>query len=288
MLYAMLAPALILLLLFNFYPLWGISIAFVDFRPTRGVSGSEFVGLENFARMFAMRDAFPIFRNTVLIAVGKIVFGQVMALAFALMAHEISSTRFRRTIQTLTSLPHFLSWVIIGGIMAQILSNTGMVNTALQGLGLTPVRFLGDVRVFPWTLILSETWKEFGFSAIIYFAALTQISPDLYEAAAVDGAGRSAQLRHITLPGVAPIIVLLSCLSLGNILNAGFEQVLVLINPAVTATGEIIDTWVYRNGLIGSNYSLGTAVGLFRSVIAFILILLSYWLADRFANYRVF
>lgn len=284
----MLIPAAVFLALFHFYPLWGIGLAFVEYNPFKGLRGSPFVGLDNFKQVFTMRESWPIFRNTVVIAVGKIISGQLAALIFALLLHQVSTRYFKRVVQTMTTLPHFLSWVIVGGIMVQILSTTGGINAILQSMGLDPIRFLGNVKIFPWTLILSETWKEFGFGSVIYLAALTQINPDLYEAAAVDGAGRGARLRYITLPGISGTIVLMSCLSLGSVLNAGFEQVLVLMNPIVYATGDIIDTYVYRVGLLGSNFSLATAVGLIKSFLGFALILLSYWLADRLANYRVF
>jgi putative aldouronate transport system permease protein len=158
----------------------------------------------------------------------------------------------------------------------------------VAALGGAPIRFLGSAQLFPWTLILSETWKEFGWDAVIYLAALTAIHPELYEAAAVDGAGRWARVRHVSIPGITPIVVLLSCLSLGGVLNAGFEQVLVLLNPIVYSTGDILDTYIYRVGLLGGELSLGAAVGLFKSAIGFGLILLSYWLAGKLANYRVF
>lgn len=287
-LYVMLFPAAVLLALFHFYPLWGVGIAFVDYNPFKGLRGSEFVGLRYFLEMFGREESWPLFRNTLVIAIGKIISGQVTALTFALLLHQVRSRFLKRSVQTITTLPHFLSWVIIGGIMVQLLSSTGMVNQLVTSAGLKPIKFLGDARIFPWTLILSETWKEFGFGAVIYLAALTAISPELYEAAAVDGAGRGARLRHITLPGITPTIILLACLSLGNVLNAGFEQVLVLSNPMVYATGDILDTYVYRVGLLGMNYSLGTALGLVKSVLGLGLILLSYWLADKLANYRIF
>ena len=288
MLYVMLLPALVLLVLFSFYPLWGIKVAFIDYNPYQGMDASPFVGLNNFQQVFSGPDFWPILRNTVFIAVAKIVVGQIAALVFALMIHQVVARFFNRIVQTITTFPHFLSWVIIGGIMVQLLSSDGSVNNLLGVVGMGPIRFLGDTTIFPWTLIFSETWKEFGFGAVIYLAALTAINPDLYEAAAMDGAGRRARLRHIMLPGIAPTIILLSCLSLGNVLNAGFEQVLVLLNPIVFDTGDIIDTYVYRHGLLEANFSVATAVGLMKSVVGFVLILLSYWLADKFANYRIF
>jgi putative aldouronate transport system permease protein len=289
MLYAMLIPAMVLLILFSFYPLIGIVIAFLDFKPTRGFGGSEFVGLQNFISIFTMREAVPLFRNTVVIAVGKMFFGTIISLMFALMVHEVASRAFKRVVQTVTTLPHFLSWVIIGGVMVQVLASIGPINQVIMALGADkPVKFLGDPGVFTWTVIFSETWKEFGFGAVIYLAALTGINPELYEAAAVDGSGRWTRLRHITLPSISSIIILLLCLNLGNVLNAGFDQLLVLSNPIVYSTGDIIDTWVYRIGLVQSEYSLSTALGLVKSSVGFVLILLSYYLAGKYANYRIF
>ncbi len=288
MLYLMLAPAAILLALFYFYPLWGVAIAFVDYNPFAGLAGSPFVGLANFEQVLAGRDFWEILRNTVLIATGKIVIGQAAAVAFALVLHELRSRLFTRTVQTVTTFPHYLSWVIIGGIAVEVLSSTGVVNRTIGLIGARPIGFLGDPAIFPVTMIVLDTWKEFGFGAVIYLAALTNISPELYEAAAVDGAGRWARLWHITLPGIMSMIALMSCLSLGNVLNAGFEQILVLYNPVVYSTGDILDTYVYRIGILQTSFSIATAVGLFKSAVGFVLILLSYWLADRLANYRIF
>ena len=287
-LYLMMLPGFALAAVFNYYPMWGIAMAFLDYNPVAGIRGSEFVGLDQFRR-FLTTPSFPrLLRNTLVIAIGKIVAGQLAALIFALTLNEIGSRLYKRAMQTFTTLPHFLSWTIIGGMMIITLTSTGQVNRAIIGLGLPPIRFLGDARVFPWTLILSETWKGFGWGAVIYLAALTAINPELYEAAVVDGAGRWARLRHVTLPGISPTIVLMSCLSLAGILSAGFEQILLLSNPVVYTTGDVLDTYVYRVGLLGAEWSLGTAVGLFRGVLGFILILLSWYLADRLANYRIF
>ena len=270
MIYLMLAPAAVLLILFHLYPLWGLSIAFVKYSAFKGVMGSPFVGLDNFRRFFEGPDAFNVIRNTLGIALGKIVLGQVAGLTFALTINEIRHVLFKRVAQTTTTLPHFLSWVLI------------------EALGFNTISFLGDPRLFPYTMIALETWKEFGWGAVIYLAALAGINPETYEAAAVDGAGRWARLRHVSIPGIAPIIALLACLSLGYVLNAGFEQILVFINPIVFSTGDILDTYVYRVGLLTGEFSLGTAVGMFRSIVGFILVWLSYWLADKYANYRIF
>ena len=292
MMYVMLIPAMVLLALFHYYPMWGILIAFKDYSPVRGFAESAWVGFKNFQMFFGSRNAVQILRNTVVISVGKIAFGQLMAVTFALTLNEVRSKRFKRGVQTMTTLPHFLSWVIVGGMMVQVLGSAGPINQVLDALGLDKIRFLGKPQIFPWSLILSNVWKGFGFGSVIYLAALAGINPELYEAAAVDGAGRFARLRHITIPGITTTIVLMGCLSLGGILSAGFEQVLVLYNPLVMKTGDIIDTYVYRIGLIGGggapDFSLGTAVGLFKSAIGFGLLMFSYWLADKFANYRIF
>jgi len=178
--------------------------------------------------------------------------------------------------------------VILSGIVIQLLSSEGPINQLIVALGGQSIMFLGDNNWFPYVIVASDTWKEFGFETIIYLAALTGISPDLYEAAEVDGASRMRKLIHVTLPGIATTVVLLATLSLGNILNAGFDQIFNLYNPLVYASGDIIDTYVYRVGLLNIQYGLGTAVGLMKSVVSFLLIVMSYWMASRFANYRVF
>jgi len=292
MLYVMLIPAVISMAVFNFYPMWGILFAFKKYSPVLGFWKSPWVGFDNFTRFLTSFYAPQIFRNTLWIAVGKIVAGQLTAILFSLALNEVLHRFFKRTVQTLTTLSHFLSWIIIGGMMVQVLSTGGIINKLITSLGGEPVRFLSNSGLFPWTMIVLETWKEFGWGAVIYLAALTNINPELYEAAAVDGAGRFQRMWHITLPSIKSLIILMSCLSLGGILSAGFEQILVLYNPVVYTTGDILDTYIYRVGLVGvggmPDYSLGAAVGLLRSGVGFVLILLSYWLADRFANYRVF
>jgi putative aldouronate transport system permease protein len=288
MLYFMLVPSILLIILFNFVPLWGLSIGFVDFKPFKGVSGSPFVGLENFLRFFEMRNTYEIFRNTLVLAIGQILFGQFASVVFALLLNEIRAHTFKRFIQTATTLPYFMSWVILGGILVQFLSSTGVVNSLLASAGLAQVKFLGDPSIFQPTVIGTAVWKSFGFGAVIYLAALAAINPELYQAAAVDGADRWGMLWYVTLPGIFPTVVLMACLSLGGILNAGFDQLLVLQNPLVMSTGNVLDTWVYREGLLKSNYSLATAVGLFKSFVGFGLIILSYWMANKFANYRIF
>jgi len=288
-LHFMLLPGVVLTLIFSYYPMMGILIAFENFIPTKGFFGSEFVGLEHFEYLFQLPNFRQVLSNTVFIASMKIVAGLVVPVVFAVLLNEVRKAVFKRTVQTIIYLPHFLSWVILGGVLIDILSpSSGIVNSFLGLFGFQPTYFLGDERWFPYVLVISDVWKEFGFSTIVFLAAITSISPTLYEAAIMDGAGRLKQIRHVTLPGMLPVIVLMATLSLGNVLNAGFDQVFNLYSAQVYSTGDIIDTLVYRIGLIDAQYSLATAVGLFKSVISLILISVSYLLAYRLANYRIF
>lgn len=286
--YTMIVPGLVLLFAFTFVPLAYSVIAFQKFNPALGVQGSPWVGLDNILYMFSLRDARQVFFNTVFIATMKMAAVLVAAVTFALLLNEVRFLRIRRSIQTMVYLPHFLSWVILAGILRTILARDGMVNDLLGVFGIGPVYFLGQPAIFPWVIIFSDVWKEFGFEAIVYLAALTSIDPTLYEVAELDGASRVQKMRYISIPGIAPVIVLVACLSIGNVLNAGFDQIFNLYSPIVYSTGDIIDTYVYRIGLIQGQYSLGTAVGLFKTVVALILIGVSYWAASKFANYRIF
>jgi len=287
-LYLMVLPAAALVFIFNYIPMYGIVIAFQDYQPIHGFSGSPFAGLQWFRAMFSMPDSGQIFYNTLFIALLKIIFGQLAPITFALLLNEIAVKSYKRTIQTLTYLPHFLSWVMIGGIFIDLLSTKGIINHFLNTMGVESIFFLGSNKWFRFTLVVTDVWKGFGWGTILYLAALSGIDPNLYEAAVVDGANRVRRMWHITLPGIVPTVVLLATLSLRGILDAGFEQVFMLYNPAVYRTGDIIDTFVYRIGLIDAQYSLATAVGLLKSVIGLFLIALSYRLAARFANYRIF
>lgn len=281
-------PSIIILLIFNYMPMAGIILAFQDYKPRLGLFHSPWVGLEHFRYLFTYPDSKQVIWNTFLIASLKIVSNTVIPIGFALLLNEIRLLVFKRSVQTLVYLPHFLSWVILGGILTDLLSNKGLVNQALGWLGVSSIYFLGDGDWFRFTLIVSDVWKEFGFSTIVYLAALTGINHSLYEAAEIDGAGRWKQTLNITLPALIPVIVVIMTLSLGNILNAGFDQIFNLYNPLVYREGDIIDTFVYRVGLMNGSFSFATAVGLFKSVVSFILIVVSYTIAYRWGNYRIF
>lgn len=288
-LHLMLAPGLAVILLFSYGPMLGLVIAFQDFVPMLGFFKSAWVGWSNFTYIFSLPDTLQVIYNTLAIAGMKIVAGLAMPVLAALLLNEVRSRWFTRSVQTLIYLPHFLSWIIVGGILIDLLSpSQGLLNELLGWFGIQPIFFLGDNSWFRVVLVASNEWKEFGFATIVYLAALTSIDPAQYEAAVVDGAGRWKQTWHITLPGMRPIIILMMTLSLGNVLNAGFDQVFVLYSPQVYETGDIIDTMVYRMGLEQMQYSVATAVGLFKSVVSLILISISYWLAYRLANYRIF
>ncbi|MDO3411052.1 ABC transporter permease subunit [Saccharibacillus sp. CPCC 101409] len=286
--YLMLLPGYLWLTVFTIVPMFGIVIAFQHFNPGKGVFGSEWAGLEHFKYMFVLKDTREVFFNTLIIAVLKIIAHLIVPLVFALMLNELRRIVVKRWIQTIVYLPHFLSWVILGGIVLDLFSYNGPVNQLGAMLGFKPTLFFAQAELFPWLVVGSDVWKEFGFNTIIYLAALTGINPALYEAAGMDGAGRWQSLWHITLPGIRTTAVLLAVLSLGNVLNAGFDQIFNLYNPLVYSTGDIIDTWVYRTGLLNLQYELATAVGLLKSLIGFILISVSYYLAYRLINYRIF
>ncbi|NLG25958.1 MAG: sugar ABC transporter permease [Clostridiales bacterium] len=284
----MIVPGYAWLVLFSIVPMFGILMAFEDYNPMYGYFRSPWVGLSNFRYMFSMADSWSIIYNTVFIATMKVVLNLIFPLIFALLLNELRLARYKRLVQTVTYMPYFLSWVILAGILKDVLGYTGPINMLRAAVGLPKVMFFGNAASFPWLLILSDVWKTFGFNAIIYLAALTGISPSLYEAAAIDGAGRWRRLLHVTMPGIAVTVVMLMTLGLGGVLNAGFDQVFNMYNKLVYSTGDIIDTWVYRTGLINLKFSLATAVGLFKSVVGFILVALGYVLADRYAGYRIF
>lgn len=288
-LHLMMLPGIILLLIFSYGPMVGIVIAFQKYNVTKGFFGSEWVGLKNFEFILQIPDVYQVLWNTVFIASMKLVAGLIIPVMIALLLNEVGLRSVKRSIQTIIYLPHFLSWVILAGILIEILSPShGIINKIMGLVGIQPVFFLGNEKIFPFLLVVTGVGKDAGFGTIIYLAALTGIDPTLYEAAIVDGAGRWKQTWHVTLPGIKPIVVLMTVLSLGGILNAGFDQVFNLYNTLVYSTGDILDTLVYRMGLVDRQYSLATCVGLFNSVVSVFFISISYKLADKFAGYRIF
>lgn len=285
--FLMLIPGILAMLIFHYAPLLGVVIAFEDFNP-RDVFFSEWVGLDNFRFVFRLPGFSRTIWNTLYMAVLKIIGNIIVPVVVALLLNEVRNKRFKKTLQTITYLPHFMSWIILSGVLLDLCSKEGIINRLIMSLGGDSIYFLGDKTWFPITMVVSDIWKEFGYGTIVYLAALTGIDPALYEAAAVDGAQRWKQTRYITLPGIASTIVLMATLKLGNILDAGFEQVFNLYSPIVYETGDIIDTFVYRLGIQQKQYSASAAVGLFKSVIALVLVVTANKMANKFANYQIF
>ncbi len=289
-LHLMLIPGIIIIFIFHYVPLGGLIIAFQRFIPAKGLFGNQkWVGLQNFQYIFSMPNTMNVLRNTVTIAVAKIVLGLVIPITVALMLNELQLTKVKRSIQTIIYFPHFLSWIIFGSIIMDLLSpQNGIINKLLNLLGHESIYFLGDNKYFQQTIIWTDVWKNFGYGTVVYMASITSIDPSLYEAAAIDGANRWKQTWHITLPGMRMIIVLMMVLSLGNVLNAGFDQVYNMYSPIVYETGDIIDTMVYRLGLENAKYGPAAAVSIFKSVVSMLFISASYYVADRFFDYRLF
>ena len=286
----MLLPGVIMTFIFSYIPMAGMVIAFQKFIPAKCLFGDQkWIGFENFTYLFNMPGALAALRNTISIAFWKIILSLVVPIIVAILLNEVRSSKFRRTVQTAIYLPYFLSWVIFSGVLLDILSpSSGIVNSFLNMLGLESIFFLGDNRYFQATIIWTDIWKGFGFGTIVYLAAITGIDQSLYEAATMDGAGRFRKMWHITLPGMRMIIVLMAVLSLGNILNAGFDQIWNLISPQVYETGDVIDTFIYRIGMIDAQFGPATAMGVFKSAVSCFFISVSYYLAYKLFDYRVF
>jgi putative aldouronate transport system permease protein len=277
-----------LIFVYIYIPIFGIIIAFQDYKPYLGVLKSKFVGFDNFIRLFTVPGFVQALINTVTIALAKIVTGLVVPVVFSLLLNEVRISLVKRTVQTIIYLPFFVSWVLMAGIIMEFFSPTGgVVNNVLGIFGIEPIFFLGSNKWFQPTLIITNIWKEFGWGTVIYMAALAGVDLSLYEAAVIDGAGRWKQTIHVTLPSISTTIVLLSVLSLGNILNAGFDQVFNLMSNITMKSGDIIDTLIYRTGLKYAQFGLATAAGLFKSAISFSLMIISYRLAYKWTGYKV-
>ena len=284
----MMLPGLVLTAIFSYGPMYGIIMAFQDFNPGLGYAGSPWVGWANFQLIFSQATFLSAVWNTFFISFMKILFSTLASVVFALQLNEIRQNAPKRVFQTIVYIPNFISWVIMAGILTDILGTNGIVNEALKAIGMKPVQFISNRQVFPWTLIFTDMWKTFGFGTVVYLATMTSIDPELYESAVIDGAGRWRQTWSITLPMLVPIIILMTVLALGNVLSAGFDQVYNLYSPVVYPTGDIIDTYVYRLGLQNGKFAIGTAVGLFKSVVSSVLISISLFVAYKFAGYKVF
>lgn len=288
-LHLMLIPGIVIVVIFCYIPILGLVMGFQRFIPAKGILGSPWVGWGNFKYLINLPGTFQVLYNTVFIATMKIAAGIVIPVGIALLLNEVRYSPFKRTVQTVVYMPYFLSWIILSGVIIDILSpSEGIVGQLLTMMGVKPVFFLANESWFPYIMVITDVWKNFGFGTIVYLAALTGIDPTYYEAALIDGAGRWKQTLHITLPGISPIVMLMTTLALGNVLNAGFDQIFNLYSPAVYRTGDIIDTMIYRMGIVDAQFGVATAMGIFRSVVSFIFVSVSYFLAYRLTGYRVF
>lgn len=278
--YLLLIPGLVYAIVFKILPMFGIYIAFVDYNmfagsnPIEAIVRSEFVGMDNFWRVFRKSEFLQALTNTFIISFMKIVCVFPLPIILALIIHSIGNAIFKKTVQTVLYLPHFFSWVVVSGIFISLLSSTGAVNNLMISIGLIdePVLYFMDHAIFRWVLVFTDAWKEVGWSTIVYLAALTGVDQELYEAAVIDGARKFQQLWYITLPSIMSTIILMLILRVGSVMDAGFSQILVMYNPTVYKVADIIQTYVYRIGLGKMDYSMGTAVGLFNSLVALVLI----------------
>lgn len=271
--YLMLLPVVIYFLVFHYQPMYGATIAFKDFIPKKGITGSPWVGLKHFQSFFLSPSAFQVIRNTIVINLYDLIFGFPAPIILALLLNEINASWFKRSVQTITYMPHFISLVVICGILRDFSSMNGLFN-GLRGLfGLDPVLFLSESQWFRPLYIGSDIWQGVGWGSIIYIAALSGIDQELYEAAKIDGAGRWRRMISVTLPGIAPTIILMLIMRMGRMMSLGSQKILLLYSPVIYDTADVISTFTYRKGLLESNYSYSAAVGLFNSVINFILLL---------------
>ncbi|GAA3400313.1 polygalacturonan/rhamnogalacturonan ABC transporter permease [Paenibacillus hodogayensis] len=281
----MMAPGLLYYFIFHYVPMGGLLIAFQNYNLLKGIWGSPWVGLDNFRTIFASPDFPIIMKNTLVISLYRIMFNMLPDVMLALMLNEVRVKWFKRTVQTITYGPYFLSWVIVYGLTFSFLApDAGLISTWFRDMGWGSVQVLTDKEWFRPLLILTDIWKNTGFGAIIYLAALATINPDLYEAAVVDGAGRWRQLWHITLPGIRDVFFLMLILRIGHIMDAGFDQVYIFLNARVYETGDILDTWVFRRGLENLEFSVATATGFFKSFVGLILVLGANKLAKKFGS----
>ena len=279
---------LAILFIYHYLPMGGVLMAFQNYKPAKGIWGSDWVGWNNYRLLWSMQGFVYAVRNSFTIALAKIILNVAVPVSFALLLNEMGNVRMKKTVQTIVYMPHFISWVLMASIIIRLLSYNGVVNRALEALGGERQIFLADKALFQPIIVLTDVWKEFGYGTIIYLAAMAGVDSDLYEAALIDGAGYWKRMVHVTLPSIAPTIVLMSTLALGRILDAGFDQIFNLYTPAVYETADIIDKFVYRMAFTNMQYSMSTAAGLMKNCVSCVLIIVSYRLAYRLTGYRIF
>lgn len=282
--YMMVLPAIIVVFLFNYKPMTGLVIAFKDFKMARGIWGSNWVGLKHFQKLFSDPNFYRVFMNTLKISALTLVTTFPVTILFTLLVNEILNTRFKKVVQTITYMPHFLSWVVVGAMVSQILSPTsGIVNAVLMKFGIIskPIFFVSEADMFVPIYLITNLWKATGYSIVVYLATISGIDQGMYEAAYIDGANRFQRILHITLPCLLPTMITMLILSIGTLINVGFDPIYNLANDATYRTADVISTYVYRKGLVDSQYDYTTAIGLFQNVISLGLVLFANWFARK-------
>ncbi|ACT02286.1 ABC transporter permease [Paenibacillus sp. JDR-2] len=285
--YLMALPVLAYYIIFHYGPMYGLQIAFKDFQPSDGIWGSAWVGFKHFESFFNGIYFWRLITNTILLNLYELLFGFPAAIILALLLNEIRKSSFKRIVQSISYLPHFISIVVVAGMMVDFLSRAGLVNQLLGSFGIQPIDFLMEEGWFRFLYVSSGVWQGVGWGSIIYLAAISGIDPTLYEAARIDGAGRWRQTLNVTLPGIMPTIIILLILQMGNMMSVGSEKVLLLYNPLTYSTADVISTYVYRKGVLEASYSFTAAVGLFNSIISFILIVAANKISRRFSETKL-
>lgn len=286
--HSMMLPALIFAIIFSIFPLFGLIMAFQEYKPSSGFLGSQFVDVYNFTKLFSRPDFWDALINTVVIAVAKIIAITILSIIIALLINEVQNSVLKKVIQTIIFLPYFLSWALLGNIFVEMFSLSGSFNYMLSIFGIEGQYWITSNTWFRVIVVATDVWKTLGYQVVVFLAAITTINTNLYEAAEIDGAGHWQKCWHITVPSIKPMIVLMCILNIGNIMNAGFEQILVMYNPSVLQTGDILDTMGYRIGLLSRDYSTGTAIGLFKSIISCICFIIAYRIAFKVSDYKLF
>lgn len=279
-------PGIAFYIIFKYVPMYGVLIAFMDYRVTRGLLGSDWVGMKHFTKFFfETPNAWRLIRNTILLNVYDVIFHFPAPIILAILLNELKSVLFKRIVQTISYMPHFLSTVVIVGMVVNFLSpQSGIVNHILAALGFERIMFMGMPEWFRTIYIGSEIWQKLGWGTILYLAAIAGIDPTLYEAAKIDGANRIQQIRHITLIGMMPVIIILFVLNLGNMMEIGYQKIILMYNPLVYETADVINTFVYRRGILSADFSFATAVGLFQSAVGFVLVVMANGLARKYSE----
>ena len=286
--HTMMIPAMLFAIVFFILPLIGLVMAFQDYSISKGFFRSTFVDIYNFELLFNRPDFTRAIENTVIIALAKIIAITILSIVIALLINEVENKILKKVIQTIIFLPYFLSWALLGNIFVDLFSLNGGVNYFLSLIGIQGEYWITSNKWFRVIVVATDVWKTLGYQVVVFLAAITSINSNLYEAADIDGAGYWQKCKYITIPGIKPMIILMSILNIGNIMNAGFEQILVMYNPSVYKTGDILDTMSYRIGLVGLNYSMGTAIGLFKSVISCVCFIIAYRIAFKVSDYKLF